>query len=305
MDGQVIGGPSDRRIADLAAGQNGVVTAGQLRVLGLARGAIEHRLRVGCLFPVHRGVYSVWRATPSRAGQLTVAVLACGDRAVLSHWAAAEWWGLVGYRAGTIEVTVPAPGGRRCAGVVVHRSPDLTPHDRRLVRGLAVTPVARTIIDAAPTASRRDLERMLDEAERLRLLDFGDVAASLDGHRGRRGVGRVRRVLACHDAGSTWTHSELEERFLALCDRSALPRPRVNYLVGRHELDFWWPDQRLNAECDGRGAHATRRAFEADRARDAELTASGVRVLRFTYRQVALEAPVVAHRLRTALAAER
>ena len=305
MDGQRIAGPADRRIALLAADQHRVVAARQLRALGLARGAIEHRLRVGRLFLVHRGVYSLWNPVPSRAGQLTAAVLGCGQGAALSHWAACEWWGLVRGQASTIEVTVPAAGGRWCRGVVVHRSSNLAPGECCSVRGLRVTSVARTIIDVAPSASSRELERMLDEGDRLRVLDAGELVAVLDQHRGRRGVGSVRRLLARHDAGSTWTRSELEERFLALCRRSALAAPHVNHVVGRHELDFCWPDQRVNAECDGRGAHATRRAFEADRARDAELTALGIRILRFTYRQVAREAPVVAHRLRTTLAVER
>ncbi len=39
-------------------------------------------------------------------------------------------------------------------------------------------------------------------------------------------------------------------------------------------------------ETDGAAVHRTRRAFEADRRRDARLTAAGWRVLRFTWRQV-------------------
>jgi very-short-patch-repair endonuclease len=39
-------------------------------------------------------------------------------------------------------------------------------------------------------------------------------------------------------------------------------------------------------ETDGWSAHGHRRAFESDRARDAQLVAAGYRVLRFTWRQV-------------------
>ena len=52
------------------------------------------------------------------------------------------------------------------------------------------------------------------------------------------------------------------------------------------EVDFFWPEQRLIVETDGRGTHLTPAAFERDRARDARLLALGYRVLRFTDLQV-------------------
>ena len=42
-------------------------------------------------------------------------------------------------------------------------------------------------------------------------------------------------------------------------------------------------------ETDGHASHRTRAAFERDRARDAQLTVAGYRVVRFTYRQVVQE----------------
>jgi very-short-patch-repair endonuclease len=56
--------------------------------------------------------------------------------------------------------------------------------------------------------------------------------------------------------------------------------------VGRFVVDFLWEDSRLIVEVDGYEFHRDRSAFEADRARDAELAVQGYRVLRFTYRQV-------------------
>ena len=44
------------------------------------------------------------------------------------------------------------------------------------------------------------------------------------------------------------------------------------------------PDQRLIAEVDGYRFHGGRAAFERDRRRDAELLATGHRVLRVTWR---------------------
>ena len=57
-------------------------------------------------------------------------------------------------------------------------------------------------------------------------------------------------------------------------------------IVEGHRVDFCWPEQRLIVETDGYEHHGTRAAFERDRAKDAQLTVRGWRVLRFTEPQV-------------------
>ena len=85
------------------------------------------------------------------------------------------------------------------------------------------------------------------------------------------------------------TRSEAERRLLALIRRARLPIPRTNVRIGRHEVDFHWPEQRLVLEVDGYAFHSSRRAFERDRLRDAELQALGQRVMRATWRQIERE----------------
>jgi very-short-patch-repair endonuclease len=301
MDGQVITGPVDRRIGELAGRQYGVVCRSQLNRLGLGRGGIEHRLTAGRLHPVHRGVYSVWRVRPSRPGQLVAAVLACGEGAALSHAAAAEWWGLTSKRAAPIEVTVPAAGGRRCRGVTVHRSTCLAGNTTTL-RGIPVTSPAHTIADLAARSTRRELERLVDEAQRLRLYDRARLEHAMAP--GPPGTALLRAVVQSHEPGSTWTRNDFEEAFLARLDNAGLPRPRMNDPVGPFELDCHWPEHRFAVELDGRGSHLTPRAFEGDRDRDGYLYAEhGIVTLRFTYLQVTRTAGVVVHRVRRALGA--
>ena len=72
----------------------------------------------------------------------------------------------------------------------------------------------------------------------------------------------------------------------------------VNAIVCGLEVDFHWPRRRLVVEVDGWTFHRTRRAFERDRERDAILAAGGIRVLRFTHRQVTREPALVAAALR-------
>lgn len=104
-------------------------------------------------------------------------------------------------------------------------------------------------------------------------------------------------MLAVHAAGSTRTRSELEERFLALCDKHNLPRPEVNVYVEGYECDFVWREQRLIVETDGAAAHGTARAMRKDPIRDAELMIAGWRVWRVTYERLLREPEAVAEQL--------
>ena len=85
-----------------------------------------------------------------------------------------------------------------------------------------------------------------------------------------------------------WTRNEWEAAFLVLIRGAGLPEPLVNAPLAAldhvpYEPDFRWPSHRVIVELDGFETHGTRAAFKADRAKDAALTASGYKVLRFTY----------------------
>lgn len=172
-------------------------------------------------------------------------------------------------------------------------------------RGIPITTPARTLLDIAPDLSDRQLERAIDEAEHLRLLDPASLRAVVERNNGHRGGHRLARTMAGHDAGSTLTRSELEERFLELCAQAGIGRPLVNARLHGFEVDFLWPDQRLVVEVDGHASHGTRAAFERDRARDADLTVAAYRVVRFTYVQVVRQPRRVAALLKRLLAQPR
>jgi very-short-patch-repair endonuclease len=203
------------------------------------------------------------------------AVLACGKGAVLSHRSAAALWTILA-PADIIEVTVPGAAGRKARdGIRVHRSLTLLPSQTTRRAGIPVTKPSRTL---------GDLKRALPSDQ---------FAAAL-----RRA--EFRRLPLGGQLEPEHTRSELESRFLALCRRHHLPKPEVNVRVGPFLVDFLWRARRLVVEVDGFGAHGTRSAFEADRARDAQLT-MGFDVVRFTWRQVVEEASAVAATLRALL----
>jgi very-short-patch-repair endonuclease len=172
--------------------------------------------------------------------------------------------------------------------VIVHRGA-LATSELATKQGIPLTQPSRTLIDLADVLTHRKLERALDEAAYLRL----DLSA-LRPRPGRRGAGRLARLLAEHDPGTTRTRLELEERMLALCRRAGLPAPEVNAEIMGYEVDFVWRDARLIVETDGWEAHGTRAAFERDRLRDAALVAAGWRVVRITWRPLEREPERVA-----------
>jgi hypothetical protein len=275
MRGQTTKDPTDAAIAELARRQHGVIGRTQLVALGLGSDAIDWRVRQRRLHGVHRGVYAVGHLALTRNGTFMAAVLACGEGAALSHFSAAVVWGLLGAEGHPVHVT--AEMRRRCRGIVVHQAPLQGERVRRL--GIVVTTPARTIVDLADVVSRRRiLERAIDESEYLRL-DWSGAAP----RRGRRGSGLLSSVLAVHTPGTTGTLSELEEMFLALCDRSGFPRPEVNCCIEGYLCDFVWREQRLIVETDGEQAHGTARARERDAVRDAELQLAGWMVMRVSY----------------------
>jgi very-short-patch-repair endonuclease len=290
------------RIADLAGRQYGVVSRVQLMDLGLGADAIKHRIRAGELHVLHRGVYAVGHTVLKAEGRWLAAVLAGGPGAALSHVSAGALWELRVTQSARIHVTVPGAGGRKgTRGVSVHRT--RRPIETTTHRAIPVTTPARTLADLAETVPRRHLEKALEQADILRLLDVTQIDQIAAAHPGRAGPALVRRLVRDHDQ-HTFTRSDLEDAFLALCRTHALPEPAVNRRVEGLEVDFSWPPQRLIAELDGFRYHGTRAAFERDRARDAALAAAGWRVLRFTDRQVRRDAPTVAGHLKSVLPAQ-
>jgi very-short-patch-repair endonuclease len=191
---------------------------------------------------------------------------------------------------------VTAEKERKCRGAVVHQAPLKGERVRRF--GIVVTTPARTIVDLADVVQRRrTLVRAIDEAEYLGLA--WHVAAP---RQGRKGSGLLSSVLAVHEPGSTRTLSELEEQFLAFCDRHRFPRPEVNVSIEGYLCDFVWREQRLVVETDGRRAHGTARARRRDPIRDADLQIAGWRVMRITSVRLSREPDGVAEQLARLLA---
>jgi hypothetical protein len=76
----------------LAEDQHWVITRRQLLEIGYTPEAIDYRIEVRRLRPLHEGVFMVWRSDVDREGYFLGAVLACGESAALSHDSGGELW---------------------------------------------------------------------------------------------------------------------------------------------------------------------------------------------------------------------
>lgn len=294
----------DVGLAELAARQHGIVSHRQLTELGIRGTALTRRIASARLHRRHRGVYAVGHPRPSREGRWLAAVFAAGPGAVLSHRDAAALWGLLDSARAVVDVSTPRRSRARVEGVQLHRPRRLDPADTTRVGVIPVTTVARTLIDLTDVLHRRKLERAVREAGFLRVLELDAIDASLARAHGRHRLHWLHTALESHRPRKV-LRSELEHRFLELCRAGGVPEPDTNaqIRIGGRTLvvDCLWGEQLVVVELDGAAAHATPRAFEADRARDAALTAAGLRPLRFTWLRIEREPAAVVAQLRQTL----
>ena len=295
----------DVRVADLAAGQWGVLSLEELRGCGLSRAAVGVRVRNGRLHRRYVGVYAVGHTALSLEGRFLAAVKACGPGTVLSHFAAAGHLGLVRWDDRWPdrwpEVTVTSAGTRRQEGLRVHRTQTLDPPDVTRHRGIPVTSPARTLLDLAAVLPYRPLRRAVREAQALKLVSLNQLTDVLTRLGPRRGTRNFAQILS---TGAQPTRTELEDAVLDLLLAGGLEPPDVNVpiiIAGRLIVpDFRWPRQHLIVEADGAAWHDHRLAREDDAERQALLEAHGERVMRVTWQQAVARRPQTLARIRAA-----
>ena len=282
----------DHALAELAARQHGVVSVAQLIRLGLRPSSIKHRVRIGRLHRVYRGVYAVGYKRLTLDGRYMAAVLACGERAVLSHRSAGDLWGL---RTGGSRTEVTVPRGRHGPqGIQVHETRRIPPATTR--DNIPLTTLGRTLVDLADVVSRPRLERAFDDAERLQILDVNAIHP-IPGRMGTKAITALiteRRIIP-------ETKSELERRFAEFIREAGLPWPVFNTLVEEIEVDVLWRDQRLVVELDSWEYHRTRKAFEDDRAKEPILRLAEYNIIRVTSRRLTDDRPALLAQIRTFL----
>jgi hypothetical protein len=285
--------PPDRLIAEIADRQHGVITLSDLRELGVSEDAVHHRVRIGRLHRVHRGVFAVGRGGLTGRGRWMAAVLAYAPDGHLGHRCAASLHALLFYSGRRIVVT--SPTGKSRPGIVVHRVRRLPDVDRDIVDNIPVTSIARTLVDIAGIVRRDQLDRAIDVAERRGVLDL----RAFEGRKLPRALGDA--LAGYRDVG--FTRSDFERRFARMCIDAGLRPPAMNIWIHGQEVDAVWEEEKVAVQLDTYEFHGTRTSFEDDRRRDAELQVAGYSVLRVTGRRLDDDSAGVAAAVRSFLSA--
>ena len=274
-----------------------MVSRHELVVLGWTDQRISHAVATGFLYRLHRGVYAVGRPYVGFAGRCRAAWLACGPKSAISHVSAAAVWGFR-RSGGTSHVSVPR-GRAGHPGLIVHRPRSLDAADVVQRDGLAVTSVARTLLDMSPGCSADTVGGWIHEAGVQRVLDLREIWAVLERHRHHRGAGVLEGALSVEVLPA---RSGLEQHMIALWRRAGLGRPRVNEHVWStdrlEEVDLHAPELRLVVEADGGRYHASRWRRRRDAEKTARLRAAGWTVRRYPELAITLDPDAVVADLR-------
>lgn len=223
-----------------------------------------------------RGVYFVEDRPFTDAARVRAAVWSYGDRAVASGLAAAWWHGLTRYAPVEVDVTTPRTGsGRKRPGVRLRRR-DLKPADVVESRGLRVTALPLTAIEAAVRGfgNRGVMDRALQRETTLTELWSAHLRNT-----GRHGSPSARKLLQAADG----THSEAERILTKLLRSAGVTGWRTNVKIGGYVVDVVFAAARVAIEVDGWAFHSDQVSFQNDRERQNVIALQGWQVLRFTW----------------------
>lgn len=231
-------------LAGLAARQYGVVTGEQLNELGYSGTAVKRAVAAGRLHALHRSVFAVGHQGLSPHGLCMAAVLFRSHGALISHRSAVWLWGMEPKLEIPVHVSVRWRGHNQDA-IGLHHCPALRVEDISKTERLPVTGVARTLLDYASEAKPLRLERAIDRADRLDLLDLAAIDRITEEIRGHRGRARLLQAMTIYREKG-FTRSGGEKRMLAALADVGVDRPLVNNFIESYDSTStgrgsgWW-----------------------------------------------------------------
>jgi very-short-patch-repair endonuclease len=223
-------------------------------------------------------VYFVDDRPFSDAARVRAAVWSYGPRAAASGIAAAFWLELTTFAPEIVEVTVPRDSnGRKRAGSRVRRR-DLVAADIVERRGLRVTALPLTVVEAA--ARQRGGARLMDSALQQRDVGLRELWAAHLRNKGRYGSPASRLLL---QAASDGARSAAERLLVRLLRDAGITGWQTNYPVGGYKVDVGFPGPKVAIEVDGFAFHIGPVEFQVDRERQNNIALLGWQILRFTW----------------------
>lgn len=262
-----------------ARAHHGLLTTAAMRGEGLSTRDIRQLLHDGVIERIVRGLY---RVPGSRTRlQDIAACLLRHEAAVASHVSALYLHDVEIEPPRRPHFTMPEHAGQTTPLGIAHRSP-LTHADVTVRKGLRVTTVARSIVDASELLTVDRLAEVVNLAVSGKLVTVPGViqaAERVESAPGRAGLGRLRQVL------SSWTDAIEPD---SVAEAAAIRRIRSFGLtapVTQHEvfdeegtfigrLDMAWPDRLVGREYVSAQWHRPDR-LEADELRLQRLESLG------------------------------
>jgi very-short-patch-repair endonuclease len=257
--------------------QDGVLTLANAQRAGLSQAAVTRRVRSGRWRRFGPGVYFVDDRPFTDAARVRVAVWSYGGQAAASGMAAAWWHGLTRFAPDVIEVTVPRNSHGRCHDGCRVRRRDLKLADIVEVRGLRVTELALTVVEAS-VRPRRNVKLM--DAALQRRVDLNSLWRAHLRNKGRYGSPAARMLL---QAAADGARSQAERLLVQLLKAAKITGWIANYPVAGYDVDVGFPKKKVALEVDGLAFHSDSEDFHHDRIRQNAIALAGWQVLRFTW----------------------
>lgn len=264
-------------LEDFLRDHDGVITLAHAKQAGLSQDAVNRRVRSGKWLRCSRGVYFADDRPFTDAARIRAAVWSAGPNAVASGLAAAWWHEVTKYPPDTVEVTIPRTGHHPKQHGVKLRRRDLDQHDIVVRRGLRVTALPLTVVEAA--ARRGGGAKLMDSALQ-RHTELRDLWRAHMRNKGRHGSPAARRLLT---AAADGARSEAERLLIKLMRAAGITGWKANYRLGRYVIDVAFPADKLAIETDGWAFHHDQEVFQKDRVKQNEIALMGWQVLRFTW----------------------
>lgn len=297
-----------------------------LTALGVGPDRLERAVRGGRLVRVRQGVYIAAAAWPEEAqGQhLLRAYAEClvQPRGVISHRSAALVWRLPLADEDWIEepIWLTVENGRSEVGsrLIQRVAPVPAHHLTTATLGFPVTTLARTAVDLAVGQELPAALHLLDAALRLE-------CAGLTSQLRRRDLASPALVAAsrlpCLEAARTLGYSQELTWAISIADPirespiesltfghlvlAGLPLPLCQHPVstpfGDFYPDFYWEQQRLIGEADGRVKYRDASAITREKERQQLLEDRGYRFVRWLGKEIYLQPDLVIDRIARAL----
>lgn len=272
---------AELRAYELARGQNSVITTAQAVICGMTASAVQRRLRSRRWQSIYRGAHLIALGPIGWVHKAQAAQLLAGENAALSHRTSSAIYLLDGCHRGPIELSVPYPREVDIPGVITHRSRALHAGDIRVVSGLRVTRIERTLAELGVYLPPVPLEKALESSFRLRLTTPRAVDRYLNdvGHR-LPGARRLEAVLLARGEAANVAGSGAEVELIACLRERGIEPPVRQYRIDlgggwRVSIDLAWPWRRFLAEYYGVDAHASSAALAYDSERENALGDAG------------------------------